>query len=198
MGRYPRLSRTFRAAFPDDTDPIRIENVQKAIAVFEATLITPNAPFDQYLNGDETALNAQQKAGLQAFMDNGCVACHSGINLGGEQFQPFGVVENPGEDLLPPGDKGRFDVSQLPEDEFVFKVPGLRNIALTPPYFHTGKVWDLKQAVRVMGTAQLGIDLSEDDVENITAFLHSLTGDQPRIVYPVLPPSTAETPRPNP
>jgi cytochrome c peroxidase len=198
LSAIPGYVESFAKAFPDDPDPVNIKNVTDAIAVFEATLITPNAPFDRYLRGDEDALTPEQKEGLQLFVDNGCSACHSGINLGGDQYQPFGVVELPGAELLPPGDKGRFEVTKSVSDEYVFKVPSLRNIALTPPYFHTGKSWDLRQAVAVMGAAQLGIELSEAEVDKITAFLHALTGEQPEITYPILPPSVATTPRPQP
>lgn len=121
----------FGKAYPDEAEPVTIENTADAIAVFEATLITPNAPFDLYLKGDAEALSAEEKQGLELFVDNGCVACHSGMNLGGDQYQPFGVVENPGADFLPADDKGRFDVTQSVDDEYVFKVPTLRNIALT-------------------------------------------------------------------
>jgi cytochrome c peroxidase len=188
----------FTRAFPDQADPITLANVQKAIAVFEATLITPNAPFDRYLTGAADALSPTQKDGLRVFMDNGCSSCHDGRNVGGGRYAPFGVVENPGADFLPPDDKGRFMVTKTPSDDYVFKVPTLRNIALTAPYFHTGRAWDLAQAVAVMGTSQLGAQLSDAEVKQITAFLHSLTGDQPKVVYPVLPPSTATTPRPEP
>jgi cytochrome c peroxidase len=188
----------FHKAFPEDADPLSIKNVEDSIALFEATLITPNAPFDQYLRGDENALTAEQKEGLRLFVDNGCAGCHNGINVGGGQYQPFGVVELPGADFLPPDDKGRFQVTKTPSDEYVFKVPSLRNIALTPPYFHTGRAWDLRQAVAVMGSAQLGIQLTDDEIDKITAFLGSLTGEQPMVTYPVLPPSVATTPRPEP
>jgi len=192
----PGYQTVFEKAFPDAKKPINIDNVQDAIALFEATLITPNAPFDQYLKGDANALDKQQKAGLQLFISKGCFACHNGVNLGGNQYQPFGVIEKPGADFLPPEDKGRFEVTKSVSDEYVYKVPSLRNIELTPPYFHSGRSWDLKQAVAVMGSTQLGIQLSDDDVTKITAFLHALTGDQPRIEYPILPPSTVNTPRP--
>jgi cytochrome c peroxidase len=188
----------FEKAFPADPDPLDIANVEDAIALFEATLITPDAPFDRYLKGDGDALTAEQKEGLRLFVDKGCAGCHSGINMGGDQYQPFGVVELPGAEFLPPTDKGRFEVTRSVDDEYVFKVPSLRNIALTPPYFHTGKAWDLRQAVAVMGSAQLGIELSDAEVDRITAFLHSLTGEQPQVVYPILPPSVATTPRPQP
>jgi cytochrome c peroxidase len=188
----------FAKAFPGETEPITFENAEKAIAVFEATLITSNAPFDRYLRGDEAAMSEEQKEGLQMFIDNGCAGCHSGINVGGDQYQPFGVVELPGSTFLPPEDKGRFEVTKSVDDEYVFKVPTLRNIALTPPYFHTGRSWDLRQAVAVMGSAQLGITLTDDEIDKITAFLHALTGDQPQVVYPILPPSVVTTPRPQP
>lgn len=192
----PGYQAFFEAAFPDAKDPINIDNVQDAIALFEATLITPNAPFDQYLKGDAEALDEQQKAGLALFINKGCVACHRGVNIGGDQYQRFGVMEQPGADFMSEEDKGRFAVTESASDEYVFKVPSLRNIALTPPYFHSGKSWDLKQAVAVMGSAQLGIQLNDDDVATLTAFLHSLTGEQPSVTYPILPPSAAQTPRP--
>lgn len=188
----------FKKAFPNDKDPLSLANAQKAIAVFEATLITPNAPFDRFLQGDANALTAEQKDGLTLFLDKGCSACHNGINVGGGMYMPFGVVEKPGAEFLPPEDKGRFAVTNTPSDEYVFKVPTLRNIALTRPYFHTGKSWDLRQAVAVMGTSQLGAKLNDSEIDRITAFLGSLTGDQPKITYPVLPPSVTATTRPEP
>ena len=198
LSGIPGYVAVFQKAFPNDPKPLNIKNVEDAIALFEATLITPNAPFDRYLKGDENALSAEQKEGLRLFMDNGCSGCHNGINVGGGMYAPFGVVEKPGADILPPNDKGRFQVTKTVEDEYVFKVPTLRNIALTPPYFHSGKSWDLRQAVGVMGASQLGIQLTDDQVDKITAFLHSLTGEQPQVVYPILPPSVAATPRPQP
>src|SRR5450631_1499896 len=188
----------FHAAFPGSPSPVSLENAQRAIAVFEATLITPNAPFDKYLKGDAAALNATQKSGLKLFMDKGCAACHNGINVGGGRYAPFGVVEKPGASFLPPNDKGRFIVTKTASDEYVFKVPTLRNIALTAPYFHTGKSWDLRQAVAVMGVSQLGAQLSEDEIDRISSFLESLTGEQPIVTYPVLPPSVSATPQPEP
>lgn len=194
----PGYRAPFTAAFPDDKDPITLPNVQKAIAVFETTLLTPNAPFDQFLKGKPSALSPRQKQGLSLFMDKGCSGCHSGINIGGGMYAPFGVVEKPGAALLPPGDTGRFAVTNTSSDKYVYKVPTLRNIALTAPYFHTGTSWDLRQAVAVMGTSQLGVQLKADEIDKITDFLGSLTGDQPQIVYPILPPSTAGTSRPQP
>ncbi len=192
----PGYAKLFEAAFPAEKDRITMANAVTAIAAFEATLITPNAPFDKYLRGDANALTATQKEGLKLFMDKGCAGCHAGINIGGQMYAPFGVVERPGADFLPPGDKGRFEVTKTVSDEYVFRVPPLRNIELTPPYFHTGKSWDLSQAVAVMGTSQLGQRLTDDEISKITAFLESLTGEQPQVTYPILPPSTATTPEP--
>jgi cytochrome c peroxidase len=194
----PGYRDAFSKAFPQDSDPVTLGNVQKAIAVFEATLITPNAPFDRFLKGDMNALSSIEKQGLKLFIDKGCATCHNGINIGGGMYAPFGVVEQPGAEILPPTDKGRFAVTKTASDEYVFKVPTLRNIALTAPYFHTGQAWDLRQAVAVMGASQLGIQLNADDVDKVTAFLASLTGEQPKITYPILPPSLPGTPTPQP
>jgi len=198
LSAIPGYVAKFQKAFPEDPAPLNIKNVEDSIALFEATLITPDSPFDRYLRGEENALTAEQKEGLRLFVDNGCAGCHNGINVGGGMYAPFGVVEMPGADFLPPDDKGRFEVTKTVDDEYVFKVPTLRNIALTPPYFHTGKSWDLRQAVAVMGASQLGIELTDDEVDKITAFLDGLTGQQPEVVYPILPPSVAATPRPQP
>lgn len=192
----PGYVTAFKAAFPGELQPLSLANAQKAIALFEATLITPNAPFDKYLQGHASALTPTQKQGLQLFMDKGCAACHYGINIGGARYAPFGVVENPGAVLLPPGDKGRFTVTKSVSDEYVFKVPTLRNIALTAPYFHSGRAWDLRQATAVMAVSQLGAHLTADEIEKVAVFLESLTGDQPKIVHPILPPSVTATPRP--
>ena len=198
LKNIPGYSAPFALAFPGEKDPITLANVQKAIAVFEATLITPNAPFDRFLNGQPNALSPGQKEGLSLFMQKGCAACHNGINVGGGMYAPFGVANKPGTDLLPPGDLGRFTVTNTTSDKYVYKVPTLRNIALTAPYFHTGNTWDLRQAVAVMGTSQLGTQLTAAEIDKITDFLNSLTGEQPQIVYPILPPSVASTSRPQP
>ena len=188
----------FKKAFPGEADPIVYDNIGKAIAVFEATLITPDAPFDRWLKGDDKALTDDQKQGLKIFVDNGCSACHNGINVGGGMYAPFGVAQKPGWEFLPPDDRGRFTVTKTVSDDYVFKVPTLRNIELTAPYFHSGHAWDLKQAVAVMGQSQLGQQLSEADIEKVTDFLKSLTGRQPDVALPILPPSVATTPRPQP
>ncbi len=194
----PGYQTLFAQAFPAEKEPMTFDNVRRAIAVFEATLITPGAPFDHYLQGNDKALDAAQKEGLSLFITKGCVGCHSGINVGGDRYAPFGVVEKPGSQILPPNDKGRFAVTKTVSDEYVFRVPPLRNIALTAPYFHSGKVWDLRQAIAIMGSSQLGQTLTDDEVGKIEAFLGTLTGPQPAVTLPILPPSVATTPQPKP
>lgn len=186
----------FKAAFPGQEKPVTFDNMARAIEAFEATLISPGSRFDQYLDGNAMAINDMEKKGLKLFMDKGCSACHSGVNVGGQNYYPFGVQEKPGADILPEGDKGRFAVTKTADDAYVFRAGPLRNIELTAPYFHSGKVWDLEQAVAVMGQSQLGEKLNDMDVKAITAFLKTLTGDQPTVVYPVLPVSSASTPKP--
>ena len=195
LNSMPLYVEWFGAAFPEDAEPVTFENMARAIEAFEATLITP-APFDAYLNGDLEALSADQKEGLALFMDKGCSACHSGVNVGGHGYYPFGLIEKPGAEVLPPDDKGRFAVTETVDDEYVFRAAPLRNIALTAPYFHSGKVWDLKVAVQIMSESQLGEELTDEEADQIVAFLNSLTGDMPEVSYPVLPPETDQTPRP--
>ncbi|HEX2281361.1 MAG TPA: cytochrome-c peroxidase [Thermomicrobiales bacterium] len=194
----PGYIEAFAGAFPGETEPVTLENAQKTIAAFEATLITPNAPFDRFLRGDISALDEREKQGLALFMEAGCSTCHNGINVGGQRYATFGAVAEPGEDLRPLDDEGRFLVTGSANDSYSFKVPTLRNIALTPPYFHSGQIWDLREAVKVMGASQLGAELSEGEIAQITAFLGSLTGEQPEVVFPTLPPSSPTTPRPEP
>lgn len=198
LNSIPAYVTHFQRSFPGESAPVTFENMARAIEAFEATLLTPNAPFDHYLEGDEAALNVQQKRGLESFLSKGCVSCHAGVNVGGQGYFPFGLVETPSAEVRPAGDKGRYAVTHVGSDEYAFKSPSLRNIALTAPYFHSGKVWDLDEAVHVMGTAQLGSELSQKDVADITAFLLSLTGEQPDVAYPVLPAHTATTPKPDP
>lgn len=192
----PEYVEMFKKAFPGQKDPVTFDNMADAIEIFEATLITPNDGLDRFMAGDDNALTAQQKKGLEEFVNNGCVGCHDGVNLGGTGYFTFGVVEKPGADLLPPGDKGRFKVTNTAADEYVFRSPSLRNIALTQPYFHSGKVWKLEDAVAIMGSSQLGMELSAAQIKDITAFLEALTGEQPQVLHPVLPPSTDATPKP--
>lgn len=192
----PGYVEAFQKAFPGEADPIVYANVAKAIAAFESTLITPGAPFDLWLLGDDAALSEPQKQGLSLFIEKGCADCHNGINIGGGQFARFGSMQSPGTEFLPSDDWGRFAITHDVADKYVFKVPSLRNIALTAPYFHNGREWSLKQAVAVMGASQLAHKLTDGEIDRIVEFLQSLTGKQPEIVLPILPPRVASTPRP--
>ena len=192
----PEYVAAFGKAFPGDKQAVSFDNMARALQAFESTLITPDSRFDQYLKGDDKALDAKEKKGLQAFMSAGCISCHNGVNLGGQAYFPFGLVKKPDASILPSGDKGRFAVTKTQNDEYVFRAAPLRNVALTAPYFHSGQVWDLEEAVTIMGSAQLGKQLDAGEVSDIVAFLKTVTGKQPQVEYPLLPPSTASTPRP--
>lgn len=196
LNSIPAYKQFFARAFPDDEDPVTLDNLAQAIEAFESTLVTPDSRFDQFLNGRDSLDEAEQE-GLVLFMNKGCAACHNGVNLGGQAYFPFGVVRKPEASILPVGDKGRFAVTNTSADEYVFRASPLRNIALTAPYFHSGGVWELEEAVAIMGSSQLGHELNDQEVEAITAFLHTLTGEQPRVEYPILPPSTEDTPKPS-
>ena len=188
----------FAESFPEEAEPVSFENFATAIAEFEETLVTPGAAFDRWMTGDDAAMSDEQKRGLALFMDSGCSACHSGVNFGGQDYYPFGVVDRPGADVLPEGDRGRFAVTETAADDYVFRAAPLRNVAITAPYFHSGAVWSLPEAVDIMATAQLGTELAEEDIGAIVAFLDGLTGEQPRVEHPVLPARTEATPLPAP
>ncbi|MBI5329517.1 MAG: cytochrome-c peroxidase [Betaproteobacteria bacterium] len=155
-------------------DGLTRENVLDALVEFERTLITPDAPFDRYLRGETGALTPQAERGWKLFQDRGCIACHQGINIGGNLLQRIGVMQEPLNGLG--ADPGRFAVTGAEADRHVFKVPGLRNVARTGPWFHDGSARTLEDAVQFMGRAQLGIELSPEEVRALTAFMHSLTG----------------------
>jgi len=188
----PDYARAFHSAFPDDPDPLTLDNMAKAIAAFERKLVTPGR-WDKFLRGDDTALTAEEKAGFTAFVDAGCSTCHAGTYVGGNIYQKLGVAE-PWPDTADPG---RFQVTRNEADRMVFKVPSLRNVARTAPYFHNGKVETLEQAVSAMAQHQLGKFLSDADVKAIAKWLTALTGDIPAgyIAPPPLPKSTPQTPR---
>ncbi|MDR1853569.1 MAG: cytochrome-c peroxidase [Azoarcus sp.] len=174
---------------------IDIGRVTEAIAAFEETLVTPDSRFDQWLKGDDKALNKRELAGYELFRDSGCVACHNGPAAGGTSFQKMGVVEpyvtaNPAT--------GREGVTGDDADRFNFKVPTLRNVELTYPYFHDGEADTLEKAVTTMGKLQLGRKFTDKEVADIVAFLKTLTGKQPAFELPHLPPSSNDTPRPMP
>lgn len=198
LNSMPEYVDAFRASFPGEDEPVTFDNFAEAIEAFETTLITPNAPFDQYLQGVDAALDDSQKRGLHAFIEKGCIACHAGVNLGGQDYFTFGVVEVPDEEVRPEGDAGRYTVTNTEGDEYMFRASPLRNVALTAPYFHSGTVWNLTEAVKVMSSAQLGTELTDQEADDITAFLESLTGEQPLIEHPILPRRTDATPVPAP
>lgn len=186
----------FKKAFPRDKDPITFDNMAAAIEVFEATLITPDSRFDRFLKGNPKALSANEHEGVKLFLAKGCSVCHNGVNIGGTGYFTFGVKESPAADVRPAEDLGRFKVTNTAADKYVFKSPSLRNIELTPPYFHSGKVWKLSDAVKIMGTAQIGITINDDEIGKIVAFLLTLNGTQPNVVYPIMPPNSNSTPKP--
>lgn len=163
----------FKRAFPNDPQPVTYDNVANAIAAFERTLVTRDR-LDDFLRGDNQALSALELRGLQTFLEVGCTTCHHGPVMGGNSYQKVGLV-NP----FPTGDKGRFDVTKDPDDQFKFKVPMLRNIAITHPYFHDGQIKTLDEAVKKMAWHQLGKELTADEIKSIVAFLSALT-DKPR------------------
>jgi cytochrome c peroxidase len=164
----------FRAVYGD---VVTKPHVIDAIVSFERTLLTPDAPFDRYLRGEDGAISSQAKDGYRRFKTYGCASCHQGVNAGGNLYQRFGVFEP--VHLLPAltNDPGRIRITGIARDEEVFRVPGMRNVAITAPYFHDGRAATLDEAVGVMGRHQLGRRLSADDVEAIVAFLHTLTGE---------------------
>src|SRR6516225_1991042 len=176
LSRIPGYAPLFKAAFPDEPQAMTLQNIAKAISA--------------YLAGNQEALSPGARAGLEKFINTGCVACHHGVGVGAGMYQKFGVVEDywkaTGSD---PIDKGRFDVTKDPNDLYVFRVASLRNVAMTPPYFHDGSVATLPDAVTVMARVQLGVSLDDANIRDIVAFLQSLTGELPAnfATAPVLP-----------
>lgn len=166
-------------------DGVSFDNAADAIAAFERTLITPSR-FDKFLNGDLNALSKDEKAGLGVFIDKGCIACHTGAILGGT-MQAFEVA-------------GKYEFANVGDFKGdangMVRTPTLRNVEYTAPYFHNGAIWTLNDAIKAMGSVQLGINISDSEAKSIITFLKSLTGQMPQIIYPILPPSTDETPRP--
>lgn len=164
---------------------VNFDNIADAIATFERTLLTPSR-FDKFINGDLKALTKKEKEGLRLFLDKGCVACHTGVNLGGS-MQAFEVA-------------GKYEFANLGDFKGdangMVKTPTLRNVAQTAPYFHNGAIWSLKEAIKTMGSVQLGIEINDKEASSIEAFLHSLTGTKPKITYPQLPIATEKTPKP--
>ncbi|WP_409194036.1 cytochrome-c peroxidase [Accumulibacter sp.] len=189
----PGYAAEFRQVF--GSDKVDIDRITQAIAAFEETLATPNSRFDQWLKGNRKALSKSELEGYALFKDSGCVACHNGSAVGGNSFQKMGVVE-PYKASSPA--EGRVAVTGKDADRFSFKVPTLRNVELTYPYFHDGAADTLSEAVDTMGRVQLGRKFSPEENAKIVAFLKTLTGEQPSFRLPLLPPSADTTPRPTP
>jgi len=169
----------FAEAYPGEKDPFTYANIRNAIGAFERTLITPSS-FDDYLAGNVDAINSQEKKGLKTFMDQGCIACHTGSVLGGNMLQKFALFGNywdhTGSKTI---DYGKFEDTKVESDKLMFYVPILRNIEKTAPYFHDGSVADLGESIRIMGKTQLNKDLSDEQVADMVVFMGALTGDIP-------------------
>jgi len=193
LNSIPGYVREFKLVY--GTDKVTIDQVTTAIAEFEKTLVTPNSPFDQWLLGDKEAISAEAKAGYDLFKSSGCVACHNGPAVGGTSFQKMGLVEAYKTNNKAEGLAG---ISGKDADRMKFKVPTLRNVEMTYPYFHDGEAQTLTEAVDIMGRLQLGRKFNRKENAQIVAFLHTLTGDQPTFILPILPPSTDKTPPPHP
>ncbi len=189
----PDYVQAFRQAFPESKDPVTYQNMANAIGAFERGLLTP-ARWDKFLKGDQAALTQVEKAGFGSFLDAGCATCHSGAFLGGNFYQKLGLAK----DYPEAQDAGRFHLTKNDADRMMFKVPSLRNIEKTGPYFHNGRVPTLEQAVSRMSEYQLGRQLNDKEVTSIIAWMKSLTGELPAeyIRKPELPKSTPATPKP--
>jgi cytochrome c peroxidase len=196
LSSMPDYVARFTRAFPERENPICFATTRHALAAFVSTLLTPDAPFDRYLTGQEEALDDLQKQGLREFIALGCTQCHMSTSLGGNGYYRFGVKHAPEQRYRPLKDLGRRLVMDSIDEDYVFKVPTLRNVALTAPYFHAGSAWTLEESVEVMAWVQLDKKLTAQQVNALVAFFSSLTGSLPTIALPALPVSTRETPRP--
>jgi len=179
----PQVAAEFKAVYGGD-DAVNQKNAMNAIVSFERSLVTPSR-FDDWLRGDDRAITARERRGYEQFKAYGCAGCHSGINVGGNVLMKFGIAgdyfadrEKKGRGAEVDLDKGRFAVTKKPEDLYAFRVPSLRNVALTAPYFHDGAVPTLDEAIQVMGRFQLGREIPPRDRQDIAAFLQSLTGKE--------------------
>ena len=177
LQRSPEYQSAFKTIYADGVTP---DNIRDAMGMFQRSLYTPNAPFDQYLRGDEAAIGEEEKQGYDLFKSYGCVSCHQGVAVGGNMFQTLGIFGDYFADRGTPvikADLGRYNVTENDLDRHVFKVPSLRNVALTAPYFHDGNARTLDQAIKYMGKYQLGVDIPQGDVDLIMRFLRSLNGE---------------------
>jgi cytochrome c peroxidase len=183
-----RYMAAFAKLYPDGVDH---QSIKDAIATFEKSLVTSNSRFDQYLRGNQTILTSEEQLGYRRFKSYGCIACHQGMNVGGNMYQTMGVMGNYFADRGTPmteADFGRFSVTKVDEDKFIFRVPSLRNVEKTAPYFHDGSAKQLSDAVRVMAKYQLGRKLTAEEIASIVAFLKTLTGDMPPSTFPSMTP----------
>jgi cytochrome c peroxidase len=205
--QIPGYVSAFKKAFPKDKDPVSTDNLAKAIATYERTLVSYNSPFDKFIKGNKKAMNPQQIRGWKLVQEIGCTSCHVGENFAGEGFkmgegnyQPFPQIPGSKYDKMYDltSDLGRYEVTKKDDDKNHWRVPTWRNVALTAPYFHNGKVKTLDEAVRVMGKTQLDMDLTETQVSDIVAFLNALTGEFPKQTMPKLPPTPNTTLTPDP
>lgn len=183
----------FKSLFGDDR--VTFDRITDAIARFEETLVTPNSRFDKWLKGDDNAITSQELAGYQLFKNSGCIGCHNGPALGGTSFQKMGIIE-PYKSTSPA--QGRSAVTGKDADRFSFKVPTLRNVELTYPYFHDGEASTLADSIIVMGKLQLGRTYNKQELDSLVAFMKTLTGERPAMSLPLLPASGDATPRPAP
>ncbi len=188
IGSIPEYVARFEESFRGEKPAVTLENIAKAIEAFEATLVTPGR-FDRFLHGDVRALSGAEKEGLEVFIRKDCTRCHNGMGIGGGSVERFPEVGQ-----FPYAHIGSFKGDR----DGRTRVPTLRNLTLTAPYFHNGSVWSIEEAVRIMAEAQLGVHISRQEVDQISTFLRALEGEIPRVVIPMLPTSTASTPRPDP
>jgi cytochrome c peroxidase len=179
LAAAPGYRAAFAAAFPADAEPLTYANIRLALGAFERTLLTPSR-FDAYLEGDRSALDERERAGLERFMSLGCTACHNGVTVGARFFRKFGLNDPywvHTHSAKP--DEGRYAQTGSPDDRYVFKVASLRNVAETGPFFHDGSVASLPEAVKIMAELQVGVQLDDAQAAEIAAFLHTLTGEVP-------------------
>jgi cytochrome c peroxidase len=195
LNSMPEYRKAFKAAFPKEKRPVTYQNFANAVGAFERQLSTP-ARFDAFLEGDDSALKEEELEGLAVFIEVGCTTCHSGALLGGQMYQKVGL-HKPWPNQK---DLGRFEVTQQEADKMMFKIPSLRNITQTGPYFHDGQTAELATAIKMMGEHQLGKELSDTQVNSMIVFLDTLTANPPAeyLAVPTLPESTRRTPKPNP
>jgi cytochrome c peroxidase len=195
LASMPGYVEAFKKAFPADKDPVTFDNYARAVGAFERTLVVTSR-FDRYVAGDDDALSDEEKRGLNKFIDLTCPSCHTGVHLGASEYKKLGLVKAWDADK----DMGRYEVTKAEQDKQMFKVPTLRNVAKTAPYFHDGSVATLEQAVKLMATHQVGKNITDEDAKLVAAFLGSLTGEPSAEMRrrPTLPEATPKTPKPDP